>query len=109
MACHADGADAECLLLDEPTSALDIAHQIDVHDLVHRLAQQRGLGVIVVLHDVNMAARFYDEIIALHGDKLIARGALEELMREDALAAIYGLPMGIMPHPDSGKPISYVR
>jgi iron complex transport system ATP-binding protein len=101
--------DADCLLLDEPTSALDIAHQIEVLDLVHRLAQQRGIGVIVVLHDVNMAARFCDEIIALHGGKLIARGTPVDVMREETLKAIYGLPMGVMPHPDSGRPISYVR
>jgi iron complex transport system ATP-binding protein len=48
--------DSRCLLLDEPTSALDIAHQVDVLALVHRLSQQRGLTVIAVLHDINMAA-----------------------------------------------------
>jgi iron complex transport system ATP-binding protein len=101
--------DAECLLLDEPISALDIAHQIEVLDLVHRLARDRGLGVIVVLHDVNMAARFCDEIIALHSGRLIARGGPEEVMCPEQLQMIYGLPMGIVPHPVTGKPISYVR
>jgi iron complex transport system ATP-binding protein len=47
--------DAECLLLDEPISALDVAHQMEVLSLVHRLAAERGLGVVLVLHDVNMA------------------------------------------------------
>lgn len=101
--------DAKCLLLDEPTSALDIAHQVEVLDLVHRLAREKGLGVIVVLHDVNIAARFCDEIIALHTGRLIARGTPEELMCPEQLEAIYGLPMGILPHPVTGKPISYVR
>ncbi|HWB50383.1 MAG TPA: ATP-binding cassette domain-containing protein [Stellaceae bacterium] len=101
--------DAECLLLDEPISALDIAHQVEVLDLVHRLARERGLGVIVVLHDINMAARFCDEIIALHTGRLIARGTPDELMRAEQLEAIYGLPMGILPHPITGTPISYVR
>ncbi len=101
--------DAECLLLDEPISALDIAHQIEVLDLVHRLARNRGLGVIVVLHDINMAARFCDEIFALHGGRLIARGTPDDLMNAEQLEAIYGLPMGILPHPITGRPMSYVR
>ncbi|OJY00715.1 MAG: iron-hydroxamate transporter ATP-binding subunit [Rhizobiales bacterium 62-17] len=101
--------DAECLLLDEPISALDVAHQIEVLALVQRLARERGLGVVVVLHDVNMAARFCDEIIALHSGKLIARGAPAEIMTPAALQSIYGVAMDIMPHPVSGLPISYVR
>jgi len=101
--------DAECLLLDEPISALDVAHQIEVLSLVQRLARERGLGVIVVLHDVNMAARFCDEIIALHGGKLIVRGTPGEIMTVAHLQAIYGVAMGIMPHPVTGSPISYVR
>ncbi len=101
--------DAECLLLDEPISALDIAHQLEVLELVHRLARERGLGVIVVLHDVNMAARFCDEVLALHGGRLIARGTPEALMTPAQLEAIYGLPLGILPHPVTNKPISYVR
>ncbi len=101
--------DAECLLLDEPISALDIAHQVEVLELVRRLARDRGLGVVVVLHDVNMAARFCDEIAALHSGRLIARGTPAELMRPEPLEAIYGLPLGILPHPVTGSPISYVR
>lgn len=57
--------DSRCLLLDEPTSALDIAHQVDVLALVHRLSQERGLTVIAVLHDINMAARYCDYLVAL--------------------------------------------
>jgi ferric hydroxamate transport system ATP-binding protein len=101
--------DTECLLLDEPISALDIAHQIDVLNLVRRLARDRGLGIIIVVHDVNLAGRFCDEIIALHTGRLIARGTPADLMRGEQLEAIYGLPMGILPHPITGIPISYVR
>jgi ABC-type cobalamin/Fe3+-siderophores transport system ATPase subunit len=67
--------DSRCLLLDEPTSALDIAHQVDVLALVHRLSQQRGLTVIAVLHDINMAARYCDYLVALRGGEMIARDA----------------------------------
>lgn len=98
--------DAECLLLDEPTSALDIAHQIEVLSLVHALSAQKGLGVIVVLHDVNMAARFCDEIIALHSGRLIARGTLEAVMTSQQLARIYGVEMSVIAHPQTQRPIA---
>lgn len=101
--------DAECLLLDEPISALDVAHQIEVLSLVHRLSTERGLGVVVVLHDVNMAARFCDEIIALHSGRLIARGTPADIMTPEKLQAVYGVSMAVMPHPVSGVPVSFVQ
>jgi ferric hydroxamate transport system ATP-binding protein len=101
--------DSDCLLLDEPISALDIAHQIEVLALVRRLSQERGIGVVVVLHDVNMASRFCDELIALKGGGLLAHGPSAELMRADVLSAIYGIPMGTVTHPDGGVPISFAR
>ncbi|GAB6849871.1 ATP-binding cassette domain-containing protein [Paraburkholderia kururiensis] len=99
--------DSQCLLLDEPISALDIAHQIEVLDLVRTLSQRRGLGVVVVLHDVNMAARFCDELIALKRGTLLASGAAQTIIEEATLAEIYGVPMGIVPHPRGGAPISF--
>ena len=100
--------DSRCLLLDEPTSALDIAHQVDVLALVHRLSQQRGLTVIAVLHDINMAARYCDYLVALRGGEMIAQGTPAELMRSDTLEQIYGIPMGILPHPAGAAPVSFV-
>jgi ferric hydroxamate transport system ATP-binding protein len=100
--------DVACLLLDEPTAALDIAHQIEVLTLVRRLNVEQGLTIIIVLHDINLAARFCDELIALHSGRVLTRGNPEELMRTDHLQAIYGVPLGILPHPLTGAPISYV-
>ncbi len=100
--------DSRCLLLDEPTSALDIAHQVDVLALVHRLSQHRGLTVIAVLHDINMAARYCDYLVALRGGEMIAQGTPAELMRSDTLEQIYGIPMGILPHPAGAAPVSFV-
>jgi len=62
-----------------------------------------------VLHDVNMAARLCDGIVALKRGRLIARGAPAEIMTPERLAEIYDLDMGILPHPESGEPIGYVR
>lgn len=101
--------DAQFLLLDEPISALDVTHQVEVLALVQRLSRERGLGVVVVLHDVNMAARFCDEILALQMGRLIARGTPDEIMTPDRLKAIYGIAMDVIPHPVTGQSVSFVR
>lgn len=101
--------DARCLLLDEPTSALDIAHQVEMLGLVRTLSRARGIGAVIVLHDINMAARLCDEILALRNGMLIAKGPPEAIMTSDVLAGIYGIAMGILPHPATGQPIGYVR
>jgi iron-chelate-transporting ATPase len=99
--------DSDCLLLDEPISALDIGHQIEVLELVHELCATRGLGVVAVLHDINMAARFCDHLIALKEGRLIMQGSPEQVMRDHVLEAIYGIPMGTIEHPHGGRRISF--
>lgn len=97
--------DAECFLLDEPTSALDIGHQLHVLRLVRRLAEQ-GPSILVVLHDVNLAARFCDELLALHSGRLIHRGPSQALMDAEVLAAIYDVPMAVLRSAECGLPVS---
>ncbi|WP_048307885.1 ATP-binding cassette domain-containing protein [Halomonas sp. PR-M31] len=97
------------LLLDEPLSALDIAHQVEVLALIRTLCRELGLGVIIVLHDVNMAARYCDQLIALHSGRVLAQGAPSELMRASTLEAIYGIPMQVMPHPGGEHPIAVIH
>ncbi|THV20899.1 ATP-binding cassette domain-containing protein [Peteryoungia ipomoeae] len=101
--------DTECLLLDEPISALDIAHQIEVLTLIRKLSQEKGLGIIIVLHDINMASRFCDTITALHSGRMIIEGAPETIMTPGALQRIYGLPMDVMPHVPTGKFLAFAR
>ncbi|NYZ14570.1 ATP-binding cassette domain-containing protein [Azospirillum sp. RWY-5-1] len=100
--------DTRCLLLDEPTSALDIASQVEMLGLVRRLGHARGIGAVIVLHDINMAARVCDEILAMRGGTLIAQGAPAAIMTSETLEAIYHVAMGIVPHPGTGEPIGYV-
>lgn len=101
--------DAGFILLDEPISALDLAHQVEVLGLVRDLARARGTGIVAVLHDINMAARFCDGIVALKAGRVAAAGAPAALMRADVLEGIYGLPMHVVPHPDGGVPIGLAR
>ena len=100
--------ESRCLLLDEPISALDVAHQVDVLQVIQDLNRAHGIGIVVVLHDINLAARFCDELLALNGGRLIARGVPESIMREPVLQSIYGVRLGLMPHPAGLAPIAYV-
>lgn len=93
------------LLLDEPLSALDIAHQVDMLDLIKKLSKKLNLGVIIVIHDINMAARFCDHIVALHSGEMIASGSVESIFNQDQLQKIYGIKMHISKHP-AGYPVA---
>ncbi len=97
------------LLLDEPLAALDIAHQVEVLALVRHLCRELGLGVIIVLHDVNMAARYCDRLVALHSGRVLAEGTPEQMMTDATLEAIYGIPMRVMPHPGGEHAIAVVH
>lgn len=99
---------SQCILLDEPTSALDVAHQHELLTLIRELNQSLGLTVIMVLHDVNMAAKFSDHLIALHSGKVIASGPPQSLMKPETLMQIYGMELALFPHPKTGQPISYI-
>lgn len=84
------------LLLDEPLAALDIAHQIEVMELVSHLSHTLGLGIIIVLHDINLAARYCDRLVALHSGKVLAEGAPDEMMNPATLKDIYGVEMQVI-------------
>lgn len=96
------------LLLDEPTSALDVAHQVEMLSLIRSLSRELGLGVIIVLHDINMAARFCDRLVALRHGRLLLSGSPVEVMTAERLDAIYQLPMQVISHPLHGHPVSLV-
>lgn len=97
------------LLLDEPLAALGIAHQVEVMSLVRTLSRELGLGVIIVLHDINMASRYCDHLVALHTGRGIAEGSPTQLMHSDLLEKIYGIPMQIMPHPSGEHAVALVH
>ncbi|NMS48441.1 ATP-binding cassette domain-containing protein, partial [Vibrio parahaemolyticus] len=97
-----------CLLLDEPISALDVKHQVETLRLVHQLAEQRELTVVVVLHDVDLAARFCDRLVALKAGRVVADGSPKDIMDSQVLESIYGVGMGVMERAP-GQWVSYVH
>lgn len=94
------------LLLDEPLAALDIAHQIDVMALVRRLSRDLGLGVVIVIHDINLAAQYCDELVALKQGRLLKTGRPDDIMTAAVLKDIYSVDMNIIAHPGSGRPVA---
>lgn len=100
--------DANCLLLDEPTAALDVAHQIEVLSLVQRLAHESGRSVVIVLHDINMAARFCDRIHALKSGRVVASGTPTEILSPNVLHEIYSINMAVVSTGDLAHPLAYV-
>lgn len=100
--------DSRCMLLDEPISALDVAHQMEVMDLVRFLCHERELGVVTVLHDINIAARYCDHLVALHSGRKLVHGTPDEVIRPDTLERIYGVSMGVLQPPELAAPVSYV-
>lgn len=92
------------LLLDEPTSALDLPHESAFFQQLRQLAAQE-LGVVVVTHDINMAAQFCDRLLLLGKDHtLITQGTPEEVLTAEYLTAAYGSPLIVSAHPIAGTP-----
>lgn len=100
--------DAPILMLDEPISALDVAHQVEVLALLRRLNRETRCGVIVILHDVNLAAAHADRIVALKGGRIAFDGGPRELLRTDVLSGLYGLDIALVPHPSRPEPVAVI-
>ncbi|MCZ2847450.1 ABC transporter ATP-binding protein [Modestobacter sp. VKM Ac-2978] len=95
----------DLLLLDEPTTFLDVAHQIEVLDLLTDLNRTRGTTIVMVLHDLNLAARYSDHLVALSGGRIHAAGTPEDVLTEECVRAVFGLDSQVIVDPTSGKPL----
>lgn len=97
------------LLLDEPTANADIAHQFSMLAFVRSLIQSRGIGALVITHEINLAGEFADRIALLKEGSLIACGAPQSVMTEEILSRLFETPLLVDSHPVSGAPrVSWV-
>ncbi|GAA4013004.1 ABC transporter ATP-binding protein [Deinococcus rubellus] len=94
----------EILLLDEPTTYLDLSHQLEVLQLAQRLNREQGKTVVMVLHELNQAVRYSDEIIAMREGEVYAQGHPEDVLTPELLAEVFGLKAHILSDPDTGRP-----
>ncbi len=90
------------LLLDEPTSNLDVRHQLDVTKLLKQLSVDRQILIVMISHDINIAAKFADEIILMHQGRIYDVGAPAEVITENNLRTVYGVTSRVID--DSGRP-----
>jgi iron complex transport system ATP-binding protein len=95
----------DLLLLDEPTTFLDVSHQIEVLDLLTDLNRARGTTIVMVLHDLNMAARYADHLVALTSGRVHAAGTPGDVLTEATVRAVFGLDCRVIVDPTSGAPL----
>ena len=95
------------LLLDEPTTHLDLQHQVSLLDQMRTLSHQDGLTVVVALHDLNLVARYTDQVALLVDGELRALGKPQEVLQPDLLSQVYHLPLQVIHNTASGRPIIF--
>ncbi len=93
------------LLLDEPTTYLDLAHQVEILELLRGLNQQQGKTIIMVLHDLNLACRYADHLVAVHEGRVYAQGAPQEIMTETLVREVFNLRCRIIDDPFFHTPL----
>ena len=94
----------DTLLLDEPTTYLDVKHQLDVLDLLTELNRDRGTTIVMVLHDLNLAARYSDELVAVSKGKVFAHGHPREVITKENVKSVFGIDSVIINDPVSDHP-----
>lgn len=99
----------DILFLDEPTTFLDITYQVEILDLLTDLNRKHGTTIVMVLHDINLSARYADHIFALHTGKLVAEGTPAEVITSTRVKEIFGLDCTVIADPVSGSPLVVPR
>ncbi|CRM39451.1 Iron(3+)-hydroxamate import ATP-binding protein FhuC [Pseudomonas sp. 37 R 15] len=100
---------APLILLDEPTSALDLAHQYELMSLLRQLNRSAGRGIVAILHDINLAARYADRIVALKQSRVFFDGSPEQLLCSELLSELYGVAIQLLDQPDHRNKIAVVN
>lgn len=97
------------LLLDEPTAHLDVHHQLSLLGLVRRLNRQHGLTVLAAMHDMNLAALWFDRILLLDDGRIVADGPPAAVLEPRLLEQVFGCPVLVLPHPTEPVPLVALR
>jgi len=92
------------LLLDEPTTHLDISHQVEIMELVKRLNREQGITVIAAMHDLNLAALFFDRLVLLKNGVVVADGSPQNVLTEDTIQHVFSASVRVSQHPQTATP-----
>lgn len=93
------------IFLDEPTTYLDMAHQLEVMELLQKLNRDEGRTIVMVLHDLNQAARFADYIVAMKDGEIVKAGSSEDIIERNVLRKVFHIDADIIQHPQTNKPM----
>ena len=100
--------DTPYLLLDEPLAPLDIVYQVEILRLIRDLARHKNKAIVIIIHDINLAAQFCDEFIALKNGKLCHVGDIASTMQPQVLDQIFGINLHLLSHPVTGNKVAVV-
>jgi iron complex transport system ATP-binding protein len=89
----------QALLLDEPTVHLDINHQVEILELLRKLNRERGLTVLATMHDLNLAALYFDDVVLLERGRIVARGTPQAVLNAEQIRTVFHANVLIQPHP----------
>ncbi len=95
----------DLILLDEPTTYLDLSHQLEVLELLYDLNKKQKCSIVMVIHDLNLAARFADYMIAIRSGKVISKGAPEIVMTSSVLRETFNIDVEIVKDPRTHRPV----
>lgn len=95
------------MLLDEPVTFLDINHQLEMLELIAALNRERGITVVMVMHDINLAARYCRRLVALKDGQIVADGPVEEVLRPEVLREVFHVEVQVGTDPVTGRPACY--
>jgi iron complex transport system ATP-binding protein len=90
--------EAEILLLDEPTVHLDINHQVEILELIKGLNREQGLTVLAIIHDLNLAALYFDRLVLLNGGRIVASGKPSQVLREECIRRVFRTDVQVQAH-----------
>jgi iron complex transport system ATP-binding protein len=97
--------ETELILLDEPTTYLDLSYQLEILELLYRLNREQGRTIVMVLHDLNLAARFADYMIALRGGEIVLHGSPEVVVTPEVLRKTFHIAAEVMVEPHTKRPV----
>ncbi|WP_063060227.1 ABC transporter ATP-binding protein [Nocardia sienata] len=92
------------MLLDEPTTYLDLAHQVELLELIVRMNREHNRTVLMVLHDISLAARYSDHLVAMKNGAIVTQGTPAQVVRPDVLRDVFGLAAQVVTEPTAGRP-----
>jgi len=97
--------ETDILLLDEPTTFLDVTHQVEVLDLLAELNQRSGTTIVMVLHDLNLAARYADHLVVMSAGRIVAEGSPDAVITPVIVREAFGMESVVIPDPVCGSPM----